>query len=577
MDSYMVYETRYRPALQYPLRVTTFTTKELDDIQKPFIYLLLPKIGLNRHMPRDVIYGPTFRGGLGLVNLEEQQIIQHFDSFQGHIRRNDDIGKSLKIQIATQQLEIGSGTMFLNTQYSSYNYGTSNTRLSYLWKQCSRFNIQVTISNPLLLDTINGKNKTIMDYAVEVTRIGDKTKKLALINSCRIYLHLLWPCDLLRDDSEVFIDRRYIYGTHTNPSMGLNYPNQGKPSAYAWSLWKDFIYSSFCIPHTDERGNLQLELVRDCRLHYCDDPVDSDFTSMMRPILGAMSLRERFYRLPVEYKQIVGNVTISDDDGHGIFNALQNGTAVAASDGSYLEESNKGSHAYKIVDKDDMNVFLQGATMCPESDKMSSSPAEHYGALSILIVLIVLLHHHDALHEKLPTMVLYIDNEEVVNRGNNFDMNFLNVNHYLTHDYDLWRLMVHLQMTLKITIQFEWIKGHQQDSDVSVDQLPIELNNQVDALATAVYELNIPIPQRGAYHSGQVCFHQEGFHVQNIAKAISARESDARLLTYYKSKGWTEEALLRVDWTSLDKFLLTQSPIARCNTIQFMYNLKNKR
>jgi hypothetical protein len=71
LDSFMVYETRYRPALEYPLRVTTFTTAELQKIQKPFIFLLLPKIGLNRHMPRDVIYDPIFWGALGLVNLEE--------------------------------------------------------------------------------------------------------------------------------------------------------------------------------------------------------------------------------------------------------------------------------------------------------------------------------------------------------------------------------------------------------------------------------------------------------------------------------------------------------------------------
>jgi hypothetical protein len=158
----MVYKTRYRPALQYPLRVTTFTTKELNDIQKPFIYLLLPKIGLNRHMPRDIIYGPIFRGGLGLVNLEEQQIIQHFHAFQGHLQRNNDIGKSIKIQLATQQLEIGSGNIFLNTCFSTYNYGTSNTWLSYLWKQCSRFNIHVTASHSLIPKNINGQEKTII-------------------------------------------------------------------------------------------------------------------------------------------------------------------------------------------------------------------------------------------------------------------------------------------------------------------------------------------------------------------------------------------------------------------------------
>jgi hypothetical protein len=136
LDSFMVYETRYRPALQYPLTITTFSTSELKKIQQPFIHLLLPKIGLNQHTPRALIYGPRFRGGLGLVDLEEEQITRHFESFQGHIRRNDDIGVSLRIQLHTQQLEVGSGALFLNIDPNQYMYSTKNTRLSYLWRQC---------------------------------------------------------------------------------------------------------------------------------------------------------------------------------------------------------------------------------------------------------------------------------------------------------------------------------------------------------------------------------------------------------------------------------------------------------
>jgi hypothetical protein len=63
-------------------------------------------------MPRAVVYGPIFCGELGLVNLEEQQIIQHFNAFQGHLRRNDNIGKSIRIQLSTHQLEIGCGDFF---------------------------------------------------------------------------------------------------------------------------------------------------------------------------------------------------------------------------------------------------------------------------------------------------------------------------------------------------------------------------------------------------------------------------------------------------------------------------------
>jgi hypothetical protein len=131
-DAFMVYETRFRPALEFPLAVTTFTTAQLFKIQKPFIFLLLPKIGMNRHTPRAIIYGPLYRGGLGIKSLDEKQAILHFEHFQGHIRRDDDIGKSLRILTSSQQLEIGCGDLFFNTDPSIYCYSEQNTRLSFL-------------------------------------------------------------------------------------------------------------------------------------------------------------------------------------------------------------------------------------------------------------------------------------------------------------------------------------------------------------------------------------------------------------------------------------------------------------
>lgn len=109
-----------------------------------------------------------------------------------------------------------------------------------------------------------------------------------------------------------------------------------------------------------------------------------------------------------------------------------------------MEQYKKGSHAFKIDNKENDEVFIQGVSMCPDSDKMSSSPAEHYGAISVLLVLVVLFYHYDTLTENFPTLTLLIDNEEVINRGNILDVSFLNVGQYLTHDYNLWCLMSHL-------------------------------------------------------------------------------------------------------------------------------------
>jgi hypothetical protein len=578
LDSYMVYETRYRPALQYPLRVTTFTTAELQQIQKPFIHLLLPKLGLNRHTPRAVIYGPTFRGGLGIINLEEEQVSQHFQVLQGHIRRKDDIGKSLRIQLTTQQTEIGCGEFFLNTDPTVYNYSNQRTRLSYLWTQCQKYNITVSINN---VWTPNGgpdnRNRTIMDFAVTDAILRKDKAKLQSINACRLYLKVMWPHDLLRDEGHAILDEGIIRGLRQNTTSSLKYPYQAKPSNRSFSLWKEFIYRTFCLIRRDDDDRLIFKLATPVIPGTLTYDNHNDYAAILSSIQNAHTLEQKFESLPCVFRDIIGDINLPLDEGKGLVEAIVNNhkNILLASDGSYLQQSNIGSHAYKLVNIKNAKDTISGAAMSPQSDKMSSSPTEHYGAMAILTTLIVLLEHHGLTDTRLPTLTVLIDNKEVVTRGNILNPPFMNVKEYLTHDFDLWEVMSELQDHLKLTVHFEWIKSHQTSTGEELSADAIRLNTEVDALATDVYKLKKKPPHRGFYFSGTVCFHQNGYHIQDIYKAISSHESDKALIDYYLSKGWTIAALEKVDWPGMQKFLKYLSPIVRCNAIQMLHNWQN--
>jgi hypothetical protein len=84
---------------------------------------------------------------------------------------------------------------------------------------------------------------------------------------------------------------------------------------------------------------------------------------------------------------------------------------------------------------------------------------------------------------------------------------------YLTHDYDLWLVLSSLQIRLPMTIDFEWIKGHQEDVQDEEIQTKISLNTDVDKLAARAYEQGHLSPEQGMFLSGVVCFHQQGHHV----------------------------------------------------------------
>jgi hypothetical protein len=147
------------------------------------------------------------------------------------------------------------------------------------------------------------------------------------------------------------------------------------------------------------------------------ESINSDYSDILRALQNIPTLDKQFNYLPHRFKDIIGDIELPHDSGEIIIQALKQGTAVSTSDGSYLEDERRGSHAYKIIASDTDKGYIQGASISPSSNKMSSSPTEHYGAISILVVLIVLLYHHSEDGNGWPTLILYIDNEDVVNRG----------------------------------------------------------------------------------------------------------------------------------------------------------------
>ena len=66
-DSHLVYQSRYRAMIQYPLPITTFIAQQLHSIQK--LVILLPKLGMNRQIPREAIYCPRALGGQEKVDF----------------------------------------------------------------------------------------------------------------------------------------------------------------------------------------------------------------------------------------------------------------------------------------------------------------------------------------------------------------------------------------------------------------------------------------------------------------------------------------------------------------------------
>ena len=75
-ESRLFYHSFYLPSLRYNLTIGTFTHEQLDPIQQSILQILLPRLGFNKNMPKEVVYGPTRAGGIGFVPLFVEQSTQ---------------------------------------------------------------------------------------------------------------------------------------------------------------------------------------------------------------------------------------------------------------------------------------------------------------------------------------------------------------------------------------------------------------------------------------------------------------------------------------------------------------------
>lgn len=271
------------------------------------------------------------------------------------------------------------------------------------------------------------------------------------------------------------------------------------------------------------------------------DPSPSDYSDILQSLQHQSKLADKFENLPKWFKDIIGDINLPGNDSDTIIEVLIWGEAASASNGPYLEDEKRGSHAYKIISTGTDFGLIQGASISPDSDKMSLLSTEHYGTISILVVLIVVvLYHHKEDGYGWLTLKLYIDNQEVINRRSRQNLSFLNIGQYLNHDFDLWMVISHLQCHLALQKEFEWIKGYQTPTEDMDEGTGILLNIDVDKLASAQYSKQTIIPQCCVFLAGTICYHQHGHDVQDIYNVISSSESDNNdMLDYYKSKGWT--------------------------------------
>jgi hypothetical protein len=104
----IAYNSFYLPSLGYGMCTTTLSTKECEDIQRPVIDAILPKMSINRKAPRAVVFGIVQFDGLALDHLDTLYCHSRLQYLLGHLCCGDRTGQLMRALLRYTQLECGT-------------------------------------------------------------------------------------------------------------------------------------------------------------------------------------------------------------------------------------------------------------------------------------------------------------------------------------------------------------------------------------------------------------------------------------------------------------------------------------
>ena len=576
-ETQVAFQSRYQPMASYPLPVTLFSTTQLNEIQKPCMRLMLPKLGLNRNTPRVLIYGPRRYGGLQICNLIVEQPVKHVNATVGHIRRGDRVGTALLITLRdTTQVESGISQPFYTQNPHQFGHLTQQTRWMYFWKMAYEYNLTIEIHNMWTPKPSHENDKKIMEVAMKDTILRDDNyNKLRSINKCRLYLECFFLSDIMTKD-EKKIDPKYLDGRIKRKHKELTFPDMRMPNALEWSEWKSFMFRNFLSgPYiiTPALGRNQ---------GYCPYIANTSEISELKKLKIENTLEETIAHIPTAFSQILGQWTLPMDNGAYLAQRLKSSNVIGASDGSLLRDDNhcpKGGHAYSIQAVENNEQRMYGQATTPLSTNMSSLTTELYGLIATTLSIYLICKQQRIQDDgKKCKMVIYADNKEAPKREKEIH-EFINISETLKPEYDLTQLLQELLKITPIDIAFVWVRGHQDELEngnkiAGPFQRHVQLNIEMDTLAKAGLTMKKHTTRRRTLQSTRIGLYTDnGVFIDDLKTHLQLEYLGKPLKQYLMGKfWWTDVQFQQVDWLGIERTLGSYKPCYRHRIAQLMHD-----
>jgi hypothetical protein len=215
---------------------TALSFQECEDIQRPLINAILPKMGISRKAARAVVLGMAQFGGPGLDHLATLQGHSRLQYLLGHIRCGDHTGQLMRMPIEYTQPECDTMDNILEQDYDRFSNCIINKKwITEIWQHLYSFKATVAVQQKWkpCLGQIN--DIAIMDCLTASNQLS--RGGLQDINRCRIYIWVFFLSYIMNIQGRSIKTWAISGRRQTARTSAWAWQVQQRPTI--WKAWKD--------------------------------------------------------------------------------------------------------------------------------------------------------------------------------------------------------------------------------------------------------------------------------------------------------------------------------------------------
>ena len=503
------------PSLAYRLATSSLTFQQCKELQTLIDPILLHAYGLQRNLPKIVLFSTTSKAGLGITHVYHLQGLEKIKLFLMHLRRNDTTGNLLHIAMENIKLELGIDEFFMTLDYYSYCHFTTANWVTHLWqylcdcnatitptkvkkykypRESDRFFMQLIYASSLSIHEKEIINQIRIKLRIltlsDIVEVGSSSSILSPIWKAKAVRESTWKWPIVLDFPDTWI------ATWKDALINIIEPHLNNNPLGRWIVdshqtWKykasengqyiqvdDCIYERF----TTTRQSKFIPSSVNAQCLYPADVTEENgeilLLSWMTSPQNNTIPSEHTEESPEWMKQNWG-VEITMETQQKIAKCLADETLMAVSDGSV--NKNKAGQAWTLVNQDTEETLIQGVSMVDgEGPELCSTRAEMFGLLASLTCAQMAAKNFNVTGG---SMTMYTDSTSSIRKS--LRNRVISTKDILKRDNDIEHEIRARLQQIPFKVKIIHVKGHQdRDNEIEELDLQAQLNCKMDDIVS---------------------------------------------------------------------------------------------